>query len=139
MSSATMSPNRGCFCIPCFHHKTTPFSFDRILSPSSKTEARWWARGYKKVLELKTFLRRFFDKQKRTVSFNYDPLSYALNFDDGFNGDDGEDGYGGFSARFASVSRHGKEKDDNGGHVRGTFDSFGSTVNERAEAEGANF
>ena len=74
----------------------------------------------------KTFIRRFNygGGRGRAVhfakhgSFQYDPLSYALNFDDGGNagagkyGDDG--GVLSFSARFASVPATAKSSMDLG-------------------------
>ncbi|OIW12409.1 hypothetical protein TanjilG_04158 [Lupinus angustifolius] len=54
---------------------------------------KWWNQVYRKLRECSqivagpkwiNFIRRF-DK-KRTISLNYDPLSYALNFDDGEGG-----------------------------------------------------
>ncbi|KAJ1384264.1 hypothetical protein SESBI_42708 [Sesbania bispinosa] len=101
---------RGCVCacIPCFSSETSPSWWERVRSPENKE--RWWCRGWMKVREWseivagpkwKTFIRRLNNNNKTRAasyvkqgSFNYDPLSYALNFDDG---------YGGFSARFASV------------------------------------
>ncbi|CAL0317249.1 unnamed protein product [Lupinus luteus] len=69
----------------------------RILENSNINKIeKWWSQGFKKLREWTqivagpkwiNFIRRF-DK-KRTISLNYDPLSYALNFDDGSN-DDGK-------------------------------------------------
>ncbi|KAL5080084.1 hypothetical protein RYX36_008505 [Vicia faba] len=116
--------NKGCMCswIPCFSSETSPSLWEpmQLQFPENK-ENRWWFRGWMKVREWseivagprwKTFIRRFNSNKSRTVnvkqgSLNYDPLSYALNFDDGDGGNGGEDsyvyGYGGFSSRFASV------------------------------------
>lgn len=68
----------------------------------------------------KTFIRRFNKNRNASLyvkqgSFNYDPLSYALNFDDGNDGEeDFNYGYGGFSARFASVPPSAKSSMDLG-------------------------
>ncbi|KAJ4849183.1 hypothetical protein Tsubulata_044774 [Turnera subulata] len=90
---------------------------------------RWWSRGieaFKRIREWseivagpkwKTFIRRFNRGggrgSGRHGKFQYDPLSYALNFDEGQNGypDEEEGDYGGFrdfSSRYASVSVSGR-------------------------------
>lgn len=89
-------------------------------SCAATTPNRWWAKPFLKVREWseivagprwKTFIRRFRRSSRigRTVSrFQYDPLSYALNFDDGVGqDDDGQEedaGIRNFSARFASAA-----------------------------------
>lgn len=58
----------------------------------------------------KTFIRRFSRSRSggsrhAAGKYQYDPLSYALNFDEGHNGDFGDDGYDGlrnFSTRYAA-------------------------------------
>lgn len=130
-----MFAKRGCsICswMPCFSSSgPSPSWWERVRSPENKE--RWWSRGWMKVREWseivagpkwKTFIRRFNNNNKNRIgnsyvrhgSFNYDPLSYALNFDDGNSG--GEDshayGYGGFSARFASVPASAKSSMDLG-------------------------
>ncbi|KAJ8772929.1 hypothetical protein K2173_028106 [Erythroxylum novogranatense] len=89
------------------------------VSPSSKLhldDRRWWSRGItalKKIREWseivagpkwKTFLRRFNRNRgvasNRHGQFQYDPLSYALNFDEGHGQNsvvDDEDDFGGFA------------------------------------------
>ncbi|KAH7865596.1 hypothetical protein Vadar_008735 [Vaccinium darrowii] len=105
--------DRCCFCIP-------------RLGPirSASTEEGPWDRGVNALMKVrewteiaagprwKTFIRRF-NRSKtgggvRHGKFQYDPLSYALNFDegDGQHGDLDEDEYmikGSFSLRYAAV------------------------------------
>lgn len=112
---------RGCICfpIPCFSSETSsPSWWERIQiqSPEKNHHHQWWFRGWMKVRELseivagpkwKTFIRRFGKNRNSYVkqgTLNYDPSSYALNFDDGATREDGNFyGYGGFSARYAAV------------------------------------
>lgn len=89
-------------------------------SPAAR---RWWSPGataFMKVREWselvagprwKTFIRRF-NRSRSGVSrhapgkYQYDPLSYALNFDEGHNGDFDDEGYDGlrnFSTRYAAA------------------------------------
>ncbi|KAK4560009.1 hypothetical protein RGQ29_008985 [Quercus rubra] len=42
--------------------------------------------------------------KRKKNGFNYDPLSYAQNFDEGWDEDDEEFAQRGFSARFAAPS-----------------------------------
>lgn len=115
---------KGCMCswIPCFSSETSLSLWEpvQLQFPENK-DRRWWFRGWMKVREWseivagprwKTFIRRFNSNKNRNVnvkqvSLNYDPLSYSLNFDNGDDGNGGEDsyvyGYGGFSSRFASA------------------------------------
>ncbi|TKY50397.1 hypothetical protein E2542_SST27861 [Spatholobus suberectus] len=99
------------FCLPCFPSETTSSWWENLRSPATKE--RWWCRRWNPAREWKTFIRRFNNNNnyKKHCSFRYDPLSYALNFDEGnAAGEDGYGhGYGGFSARFASVSQSEKE------------------------------
>ncbi|KAK7316425.1 hypothetical protein VNO77_35450 [Canavalia gladiata] len=105
-----------CFCIQFGSSKTSWLWWERVPSPGKKE--RWWKKNVREWSELtashnwKTFIRRFNNNKTRAAlyarygSFRYDPLSYALNFDDGNTdngtGEDGS-GYAGFSARFASI------------------------------------
>ncbi|KAK7411158.1 hypothetical protein VNO78_02590 [Psophocarpus tetragonolobus] len=92
-------------------------------TPTGTPGRRWWSPGLGAFMKLrewselvagprwKTFIRRF----NRTRSgvcrhalgkYQYDPLSYALNFDEGHNGDFDDDGYDGlrnFSTRYAAA------------------------------------
>ncbi|KAG5223068.1 hypothetical protein OIU76_000601 [Salix suchowensis] len=142
-ASDSLLTNRRCFCLPCFSSRRSSsvgFSFwERIKSsPSSNGDDvhhnQWWAKGmraFKMIREWseivagpkwKTFIRRF-NRNKSSGSgngrhhgkFQYDPISYSLNFDEGQgrqngNPDDSDD-YGGFrdfSTRYASVSASGR-------------------------------
>ncbi|XP_061369752.1 uncharacterized protein LOC133312552 [Gastrolobium bilobum] len=127
--------NCTCFWMPCFPSETSPSWWERVQTPENKE--RWWARGWKKVREWseivagpkwKTFIRRFNNNNKtrgvsyvKHGSFNYDPLSYALNFDDGSVIGEEVYGYGGFSARFASVPASAKSSMDLGKDGAPTF------------------
>ncbi|CAA7407114.1 unnamed protein product [Spirodela intermedia] len=121
---------RGCcyFWAPCFgsggatgnaHHSGAAGGWERIavsreLSLSSSGEP-WWRRALMRVREWsellagprwKTFIRRLNRSPRgggKVAKLQYDPLSYALNFDDGGSGgepSDGELGCPDFSARF---------------------------------------
>ncbi|KAF8037161.1 hypothetical protein BT93_B0161 [Corymbia citriodora subsp. variegata] len=123
------SPSTCCFCFPLLRPRAgaspsdagSP-SWERVGSGGRGGRRRGglWARGLralKKLRELseiaagpkwKTFIRRFNRKTHRHGRFNYDPLDYALNFDEGQGGDVDEEGEGGggfrnFSVRFASL------------------------------------
>ncbi|CDY45749.1 BnaC02g42330D [Brassica napus] len=119
---------RCCSCFPSFRSRSSPAlgysSWGRIRTADDNNnhgpdEPRWWKRAALKVREWseiaagprwKTFIRRFNRDPRRGrdwdagEKFQYDPLSYALNFDD-----DDEDEYVGlggfrsFSTRYASV------------------------------------
>ncbi|KAG5113278.1 hypothetical protein JHK82_036547 [Glycine max] len=83
------------FCIHCF-----PSSWwQNLRSPAnSKDRWWWWCRRWN------AFVRRFRSNDyKKHCSFRYDPLSYALNFDDGIAAEEDGCGYKDFSARFASA------------------------------------
>ncbi|KAK1427614.1 hypothetical protein QVD17_16304 [Tagetes erecta] len=109
---------RCCFCIP-YRWQKVPSS-----SPDHNPEQTLWSRGIdalKKIREWseivagprwKTFIRRFnrnksFNRHSQSSKFQYDPLGYALNFDEGAleNGDSElENDYmiRNFSSRYAS-------------------------------------
>lgn len=110
-------------CFPCFASR-----WQRVRSTSWSEQShepissgnRWWSRGIKALKKLrewseivagpkwKTFIRRFnrHRSSKRMSKYQYDPLSYALNFDEGHgqNGDCDDDGFRNFSTRYAAVS-----------------------------------
>nr|GEU38747.1 hypothetical protein [Tanacetum cinerariifolium] len=110
---------RCCFCIP--------YTWQKIPSSSSHTyhnsNQSFWTRGvtaFKKLREWseivagpkwKTFIRRFNrNKSNKGHKYQYDPLTYALNFDEGLpldNGDsEAENEYivRNFSSRYAAVA-----------------------------------
>lgn len=135
-SNSLLRNTRCCFCFPCFGSARSSSVrlawWERIGSSSDRHhEGRWWDRGiraFKKIREWseivagprwKTFIRRFNRNKNagagnRHGKFQYDPLSYALNFDEGHgvNGDfetEGDySGYRDFSSRWASVPGAGK-------------------------------
>ncbi|KAL3748282.1 hypothetical protein ACJRO7_009508 [Eucalyptus globulus] len=126
------SPSTCCFCIPRFRARTPPPAapgqsyWERVGSGGRRGgdggDGGLWSRGLRALKKLrewseiaagprwKTFIRRFNRKAHRQGRFNYDPLDYALNFDEG-QGEDadeegGEGGGGGFrnfSARYAAL------------------------------------
>ncbi|CAI8597681.1 unnamed protein product [Vicia faba] len=111
---------RRASCFPCcftYHRSTT----DDDLS--------WWERlrntslshGFMKIREWseivagprwKTFIRRFNRSKpgsggyRQTGKYQYDPLSYALNFDDGDLEDESPDEFPKFSDRYATAPLH---------------------------------
>ncbi|GAB4845635.1 hypothetical protein Ancab_039036 [Ancistrocladus abbreviatus] len=126
--------NRCCFHFPCFgshQNKRTiklgsSSSASSTMSPfwdrvrAAENEDKWWARplrAFKKLREWseiiagpkwKTFIRRFNrNRSAKHVKFQYDPLSYALNFDEGArqNADPDEDCsfYPNFTSRYVAV------------------------------------
>ncbi|KAK9073509.1 hypothetical protein SSX86_007833 [Deinandra increscens subsp. villosa] len=83
---------RCCFCIPYRWQKV------RSSSPEHNSETSLWSRGIdalKKIREWseivagprwKTFIRRFNRNRsvgRQSPKFQYDPLAYSLNFDEG--------------------------------------------------------
>ncbi|RZR89043.1 hypothetical protein BHM03_00016742 [Ensete ventricosum] len=113
------SDRRLCCCFPFSS------SWERIQTPApaegGDERRRWWSRAGLRALMMKgrewselvagprwkTFIRRFGrnPNRGRAAGFQYDPLSYALNFDEGQGGDSPEGKYGDhrdFSARFAA-------------------------------------
>lgn len=120
---------RGCcFCIPnCFGRKR----WQRITSNEKEetTTRRWWPKGFKAVKKVrewselvagpkwKTFIRRFNKNRSKQGKFQYDPLSYSLNFDDGPGKNDSVDDdrvYRDFSMRYASIPISAKSSMDLG-------------------------
>lgn len=124
---------RGCcFCIPCFGTNRAPVAgsvwWERIGPTELKKNEPWWFRGWMKLREWselaagprwKTFIRTFRKNRgcwpgccgcgnSRPPKFQYDPLSYARNFDEGpvQNGQFVEDDViaRDFTLRYASVS-----------------------------------
>ncbi|KAJ8500120.1 hypothetical protein OPV22_010672 [Ensete ventricosum] len=112
-----MFAKRGCCCF------RTPWPGTRARKAVERGEYGgrpltggrwWWRRGMKVVTKVrewteivagprwKTFVRRF-RRRPRHSGFGYDPLSYALNFDEGLGSDsDGDTVRREFSARYAT-------------------------------------
>ncbi|XP_008239737.1 PREDICTED: uncharacterized protein LOC103338321 [Prunus mume] len=111
--------SRCCFCIPA-----SSAWWERMRA--NQNNDRWWSRGLKAFYKLrewseivagprwKTFIRRFNRNRsggggssgagRHHGKFQYDPLSYALNFDEGKEDEDDEGGgFRDFSTRFASL------------------------------------
>ncbi|XP_075499946.1 uncharacterized protein LOC142538520 [Primulina tabacum] len=132
---------RRCFFLPCFDKSAggTPSQsstvrltwWQKLHTAENESESSLWSRGLsalKKIREWseivagpkwKTFIRRFNRDKDRHTNFRYDPLSYAMNFDEGNGHFEDEDEEGdrfqppNFSARYAKSSID----FDNGGHV----------------------
>ncbi|KAJ9140348.1 hypothetical protein P3X46_031007 [Hevea brasiliensis] len=134
-SNPLLADTRCCFCFPCFSSRRSSFVrlawWERIRSSRGHSDDNpWWAPGFRAIKKIrqwseivagprwKTFIRRFNRNRgsgnNRHGKFQYDPFSYALNFDEGPGQNsnvDVEDDYGGFrdfSSRYASVSGSGK-------------------------------
>lgn len=135
-SNSLLANTRCCFCFPCFGSRRSSSVrlawWERVRSSRghSDDDNPWWAPGVRAIKKIrewseivagprwKTFIRRFNRNRgsgnSRHGKFQYDPLSYALNFDEGPGQNsnfDEEDDYGGFrdfSSRYASVSGSGK-------------------------------
>lgn len=121
--------NRGgcCSWFPCFGSRPSDIVWERIASTPEEEETTSWTREwlgkgmktFKKIREWselvagpkwKTFIRRFNKSRgfKSGGKYNYDPSSYALNFDDGpgQNGlivEDDDRIFRDFSSRYASI------------------------------------
>lgn len=119
---------RGCCCfwtLPCYNSRKSK-DWERISTSENYEQhdgsvyQSWWGQGieaFKKVREWselvagpkwKTFIRRFNKAPARAKSgkFQYDPFSYALNFDQGpgQNGQFEDDGvFRDFPARYAAI------------------------------------
>ncbi|CAK9162819.1 unnamed protein product [Ilex paraguariensis] len=115
---------RGCCC---FWIPSTTL-WERI-STAEKEETNWWAKSVnalKKVREWselvagpkwKTFIRQFNKHRAKQGKFQYDPLSYSLNFDEGpgQNGHLEDDRvFRDFSSRYASIPISAKSSMDLG-------------------------
>ncbi|KDP31127.1 hypothetical protein JCGZ_11503 [Jatropha curcas] len=130
-SNSLLQNTRCCFCFGSRRSSGVGLVWwERIRSSRTHIDDKpWWSMGVralKKIREWseivagprwKTFIRRFNRRgsgNSRHGKFQYDPLSYALNFDEGpgQNGNlDEDDDYGGFrdfSSRYASISGSGK-------------------------------
>ncbi|KAK6913143.1 hypothetical protein RJ641_022744 [Dillenia turbinata] len=143
---ADFSKGGCCFWTPCLGSGRPSsaggsFWWERISfadhnnanSSTIDDDEKWWSIGLnalKKIREWseivagpkwKTFIRRFRKSTgivggKHGGKFQYDPLSYALNFDEGQNGnlDDDNYVYRNFSSRYASIPASAKSSMDLG-------------------------
>ncbi|WJX88636.1 hypothetical protein P8452_70704 [Trifolium repens] len=118
-------------CFPtCFASRRRSVWWERVRSASfsqshpttttTTTADRWWSRGLKALKKLrdwseivagprwKTFIRKFnhhrSSRRMANSKYQYDPLSYALNFDEGQNEDSHDEGFRNFSTRYAAVN-----------------------------------
>ncbi|KAI4347004.1 hypothetical protein L6164_007857 [Bauhinia variegata] len=126
--------SRCCFWMSCLGSDSSPsssheFAWWERMRTLDKNE-QWWARGWMKIREWseivsgprwKTFIRRFHRNRHpgyaKQGSFQYDPLSYALNFDEGKgqNGNFDEDYmFRDFSTRYAAIPASAKSSMDHG-------------------------
>ncbi|XP_073005509.1 uncharacterized protein [Typha latifolia] len=128
-----LAGRRWCFfCIPWSSSRRRPEApsldaewWDRMRASERSGDERrspWWSRGLRALMKVrewselvagprwKTFIRRFNRNPRHhggagagSARFQYDPLSYALNFDEGHGASPEGDyvGYRDFSARFA--------------------------------------
>lgn len=130
MAEMVFTKKRGCcFWIPCLGSKNRSET-DRLVwwgdrerirrTSEGNNEDRWWTKGWKALKKArewseiiagpkwKTFIRRFNknnNSNNKSGKFQYDPLSYALNFDEGLGQNDLLDddfAYRDFSSRYAS-------------------------------------
>ncbi|KAH1117589.1 hypothetical protein GLYMA_17G091400v4 [Glycine max] len=113
------------FSYSCLGPRRRSSWWERVRSHSHSTPAstgdRWWSRGLRALKKLrewseivagpkwKTFIRRFNRNRpnKRIPTYQYDPFSYALNFDEGPNGDFNDDddaALRNFSTRYAAAN-----------------------------------
>ncbi|CAL9757344.1 unnamed protein product [Musa acuminata subsp. burmannicoides] len=130
-----------CFWVPCAASRARK-SWERIRPPAAErsdggcptTRRRWWSRGWKALLKArelsepvagprwKTFVCRFRRRPRHGRRFGYDPMSYALNFDEGQDSDsDGDTVIRGFSARYAVPPASAKSSMDLGDRIDPPF------------------
>lgn len=122
-AAARFSSRGCCFCVPCFGSRRSSTGgqgwWEKVRTADN--DDTWWGRGLRSLKKLrewselaagprwKTFIRRFNKNRSggaRHGKFQYDPLSYSLNFDQGpgHSGDSDDDHGYEFSARYAAVS-----------------------------------
>lgn len=136
-SETLFHKRRRCFCFPSFNStnqltRCAQFNWWRRLRNGAVKEGSVWSKGINALKRLrewseivagprwKTFIRRFNRSKSgsRNAKFQYDPLSYSLNFDEG-RGNNGEEEeelvLRNFSTRYASIPASGKVSIDDGG------------------------
>ncbi|OAY53636.1 uncharacterized protein LOC110610321 [Manihot esculenta] len=102
----------GCCCFCWKRNKKGSQRY--LLSRQEEIKDVWLVEKARKIKEIsevlagprwKNFIRRFsvpgFNKKRKRMQYQYDPQSYALNFDDGFDKET-DVAYPDFSARFAT-------------------------------------
>ncbi|KAJ3700590.1 hypothetical protein LUZ61_004295 [Rhynchospora tenuis] len=128
-----------CCCFPWPKSTWERIQLGSDHAPPSQTPTRWWSRGVTAFMKIrewselvagprwKTFIRRFNRNGRFGVApaaarfgsarFQYDPLSYAMNFDEGHSASPEGDysGYRDFSSRFAVLPGSAKSSMDLGG------------------------
>ncbi|MCL7035982.1 hypothetical protein MKW94_010503 [Papaver nudicaule] len=142
LSDMVYGNNRGCcFWIPCLSSSNRRSETDRLVwwdrdrdnrTPEShQGEDKWWKKGWSAIMKVrewseiiagpkwKTFIRRFNKNGNNSKSgkFQYDPLSYALNFDEGPGQSgqlDDDHAYRDFSSRYAAIPMSTKSSMDLG-------------------------
>lgn len=111
-----VSDSGGCGCLRLLGFRWSQ-SKDKesryLLQQKGEYRQTWWMEQVIKVKQVteviagpkwKTFIRKFRaygNKRKQKNGFQYDPQSYALNFDSGFDRED-DDLVLGFSSRFSA-------------------------------------
>ncbi|CAL5327232.1 hypothetical protein CsSME_00006906 [Camellia sinensis var. sinensis] len=134
MAEMLFPRKRCCFCIPCFG-STRSAAVGRTWWQKvrmAENEEGWLSRGIAALMKVrewseivagprwKTFIRRFNRNKSggsKHANFQYDPLSYALNFDDGsaqIADLEDEHGFPNFSSRYAAIPMTAKSSMDFG-------------------------
>ncbi|KAI3699790.1 hypothetical protein L2E82_44331 [Cichorium intybus] len=110
-----------CYWMPCMQSHRPPgdlrWNWWEPITENGKADGRrWWSKGlmaFKKIREWselvagpkwKTFIRQFQKKRSKQSKFQYDPVSYSLNFDEGqAHTEDNDLCFRDFSSRYASI------------------------------------
>ncbi|XP_060170385.1 uncharacterized protein LOC132601298 [Lycium barbarum] len=126
-SETLFQERRRCFCFP--NQLTRCVNLDWLRRSGAVREGSVWAKGINALKKLrewseivagprwKTFIRRFNrNKSGRNGKFQYDPLSYSLNFDQGPGNNEEEEELvlRNFSTRYASIPASSKVSMDLG-------------------------